>query len=165
MTVLFLASITSRQHGNETRMTDGWHTVQPTVPFRVLRPTIWRTHWSRPPDTHRNRHRVRQSDSTSIIILHTIPYHTITGGMYTLLIGYGVILQKFTDVPIETGIIENIHQFRQRRAMTCRFVQFISDRLAPFPVFFFAHTSPRFSITHQYSGLPHPSRNSIPHFA
>ena len=175
-------------------MTDGWHTVRPTVPFRVLRPTIWRTHWSRPPDTHRNRHHVRQSDSTlgitfkrvpaedlrkpedlavqqELVNLRTaptihddcasvvqrqvnianaarhlielpsgdpsdataftttvnhktvhanhpflsylqyIPYHTITGGIYTLLIGYGVILQKFADVPIETGIIENVHQF------------------------------------------------------
>ena len=54
-------------------MTDGGHTVQPTIPFRVLRPTIWRTHWSRPPDTHRNRHHVRQSDSTLGITLKRTP--------------------------------------------------------------------------------------------
>ena len=47
----------------------------------------------------------------SYLQYYTIPYHTITGGIYTLLIGYGIILQKFTDIPVETGIIENIHQF------------------------------------------------------
>lgn len=93
-------------------MIDGGHTVQPMIPFRVLRPTIWRTHWSRPPNTHRNRHHVQQSDSTSISFLLTYyTDHTITGGIDTLLMGYGIILQKFANVPVETGIIENIHHF------------------------------------------------------
>ena len=56
-------------------------------------------------------HKTVHIDHPFLLTLHTIPYHTITGGIYTLLIGYGVILQKFTDIPIETGIIEDIHQF------------------------------------------------------
>lgn len=95
-------------------MTDGGHTVLPMIPFRALRPTIWRTHWSRPPDTHLKRHHVRQSDSTfgiTFLLTLYILYHTIPGGIYTLLIGYGVILQKFANVPVETGIIEDIHHF------------------------------------------------------
>ena len=46
-----------------------------------------------------------------LLTIHTIPYHTITGGIYTLLIGYGIILQKFTDIPIEIRSIEDIQQF------------------------------------------------------
>lgn len=56
-------------------------------------------------------HKTAHTDHPFLIIIHTIPYHTITGGIYTLLIGYGIILQKFTNVPVETGIIENIHHF------------------------------------------------------
>lgn len=182
-------------------MTDCRHTVRPTIPFRVLRPTIWRTHWSRPPDTHRNRHHVRQSDSTlgitlkraptenlwkpkdlamqqepvnlsttptihddcaSMIkrqmhianvarrllklpsrdpsdataitatvnhkIIHVdhpflsylqyIPYHTIPGGIYTLLIGYGIILQKFTDIPAAKPLSRSPYQHPLSSSMT-----------------------------------------------
>ena len=56
-------------------------------------------------------HKTAHTDHPFLSYLQYILYHTITGGIYTLLIGYGVISQKFADVPVKAGIIENIHQF------------------------------------------------------
>ena len=84
--------------------------------------------------------------------------------MYTLLIGYGVIFSKYLNAVsfgIHNGISLGIEERREPTDIRT------DERVPEKTVVYHAspHTAPRFSITHQYSMLPHSSRNSMPHFA